>query len=109
MRPLTALLARGLVVALVGAGLARPPAAAAQDLSAAFRANPKTLQAFRPVVSRPSESAVRVRCAGKDVALGTVVAADGWILTKASELSGKRIVCRFKDGRYLAARLVGVQ
>ena len=32
---------------------------------------------------------------------------DGWILTKASLLTGK-IVCRLKDGRELEARLIGV-
>jgi serine protease Do len=50
---------------------------------------------------------VRVLCDGKEVALGTVVGPDGWILTKASELKGK-IVCRFSDQRQLEAETVGV-
>jgi len=65
------------------------------------------LTAFREVVARPSQSAVRVQCDGKDAALGTVVAADGWVLTKASELKGKTTV-KLKDGRELEARVVGV-
>jgi serine protease Do len=97
-------------VAFLGLGLARPTAAPAQDFREVLHSGPKVLKAFRPVVSRPSASAVRVRCAGKDVALGTVVGAEGWVLTKASVLPvGKGIDCRLKDGRTLSARLVGVQ
>ena len=40
-------------------------------------------------------------------ALGTVISADGYILTKASELHGGAR-CRFKDGRELPATLVGI-
>jgi serine protease Do len=72
-----------------------------------LRTNPKFLDAFRDVVARPSRSTVRVRCDDEDVALGTIVGADGWILTKASVLEGK-IVCHLKDGRDLEARIVGV-
>jgi serine protease Do len=50
---------------------------------------------------------VRVKCNDKNVALGTVVGADGWILTKFSQLDGPA-VCMLKDGRQLAARLTGV-
>jgi serine protease Do len=65
------------------------------------------LHAFDPVVAKPSVSTVRVRCDGKDVALGTVTGANGWILTKASQLTGMT-TCRLKDGRELPATLVGV-
>jgi serine protease Do len=85
---------------LLAGGVAR-----AQD--SGFKSSPKVLEAFRPVVARPSQSTAVVRCDGKDVALGTVVGADGWILTKASELKGKA-VCKLKDGRELTARVVGV-
>jgi serine protease Do len=71
------------------------------------RSNSKILAAFRDVVARPSESTVQVQCDGKDATLGTAVAPDGWILTKASPLKGK-IVCRLRDGRELDARIVGV-
>jgi serine protease Do len=105
---LPVLLRNGLLVLAAGGLLtAWPPAAAAQKLDELRRSGPPVLQAFRDVVSKPSESAVRVRCDGKDVALGTVTGADGWILTKLSVLTGK-ITCLVKDGRELPALLVGV-
>lgn len=61
---------------------------------------------FRDVVAQPSQSTVVVRCEGKEVALGTVVGAEGWILTKYSELKGSA-VCVFRDGQELPARLTG--
>ncbi len=68
---------------------------------------PSLSKLFREVVAQPSQSTARVRCDGKDVALGTVVGADGWILTKYSELTGP-VTCILKDGRELSARVVGV-
>jgi serine protease Do len=95
------------LVALFGLGLCGP--ASAQNVRDFLRDGPKVREAFRPVVNHPSASAVRVRCGGKDVALGTIVGADGWIITKASVLTGKDIKCRFKDGSELPAHLTGVQ
>jgi serine protease Do len=65
------------------------------------------LHAFQAVVAKPSHSTVRVQCDGKDVALGTVIGPDGWILTKASQLKGIA-VCQLQDGRQLEARVVGI-
>jgi serine protease Do len=62
---------------------------------------------FQPSVTSALACVVRVKCDDKDAALGTVVGPDGWVLTKASELSGK-ITCRLKDGRELQARIVGL-
>jgi serine protease Do len=62
--------------------------------------------AFKSVVAKPSESVVRVLCDGVEIALGTVVGPDGFIVTKASDLRGK-IVCKFKDGKEFVARIVG--
>jgi serine protease Do len=45
-------------------------------------------------------------CDGKKAALGTVVGADGWVLTKASQLDDKP-VCQLKDGTELEAEVVG--
>jgi serine protease Do len=70
------------------------------------RSNPRLLAAFRKAVARPAQSTVRLRCNGRDAALGTVVGADGWILTKASLLTGP-VVCQLPGGRELPARLVG--
>jgi hypothetical protein len=50
---------------------------------------------------------VRIKCDGSEVALGTVVGPDGWVLSKASQLKG-RVVCRTRDGQEREARLVGV-
>src|SRR5947209_3871751 len=81
------------------------PAAGAQGLHTDFlRTNPKFLQIFRAVVAEPSQSVVRVRSDDKDVALGVIVGADGWVLTKAFDLKGK-ITCRLKDGREYEAKL----
>jgi serine protease Do len=61
---------------------------------------------FRDVVADASRGTVAVLCDDKRVALGTVVSADGYIVTKASELSGK-IVCKRGDKTY-PAKLIGV-
>lgn len=67
----------------------------------------KYLAAFKEVVAKASQTTVRVQCDGKDVALGAVVGADGWILTKASELKGSP-TCLLRDGRHLEARIAGI-
>jgi serine protease Do len=72
-----------------------------------LKSSPGVLTAFRAVVAKPSQSTVRVQCDGKDIALGTIVGPNGWILTKASELKGPAL-CRLRDGRQLEARVVGV-
>ena len=66
------------------------------------------IKIFREVVSRPSRSTVRVWNDGKEVALGTVVHKDGWIITKASELTGKLTTVKFADGVELFADVKGV-
>jgi serine protease Do len=71
------------------------------------RSEPRILAVFSEVVARPSQSTVRVRWDNKDVALGTIVSADGLILTKASELKGQKITCKLKDGRDLEAKRIG--
>jgi hypothetical protein len=65
----------------------------AQAQRATLKNDRAVLAAFRSVVAKPSQSTVRILCDGKDAALGTVVAADGWIVTKATELKGK-VVCK---------------
>src|SRR5262245_12272673 len=66
---------------------------------------PKVLAAFRDVVSGASLSTVRVLAEGKQIALGTIVSADGYIATKSSELKDKLQV-QLYDGRKIDARLV---
>ncbi len=72
-----------------------------------LRSNPKFVQSFREVVSKPSQSTVRILCDGKDTALGMIVGADGWILTKANDLHGD-VACRLRDGREFSAEIVGI-
>ena len=45
--------------------------------------------------------------AGVTVSLGTVVGAEGWVITKASELPGQPS-CRLPNGKVLSARVAGV-
>ena len=50
---------------------------------------------------------MQVLCDDKPVSLGTVVSADGYILTKASELSG-RITCKLHGQKEFKARRVAI-
>jgi S1-C subfamily serine protease len=65
--------------------------------------NTKGLDALAAPAHR---SAVTVFARDKPVALGLVIAADGWVVTKASALSGP-LVCQLADGRKLEATLNG--
>jgi serine protease Do len=85
------------------AGLLLLSPALAQD-----RLHSSVLAAFRPIVESPAKSTVQVFSNGKAAALGAVVDADGYILTKASELKG-RIECQLFDGRRMGAQLVGLE
>src|ERR1700730_15071491 len=73
------------------------------------RSNPQLLAAMSEISSKASAFTVRVRVSGSDrhVALGTIVKADGWVLTMASELKRDN-TCELKDGRVLEAKIVGV-
>jgi serine protease Do len=89
---------------------AAAPAACAQR----FRLDKETTKsadglknAFKDVVVSANAATVLVRCAGKNVALGTVVSADGYVLTKASELMGDPAVV-LRDATERPATVVGV-
>jgi serine protease Do len=71
------------------------------------KSNSEMFAAMTEVVAKPSAFTVRVRCADKDAALGTIVGPDGWIVTKYSELKGPAKVV-LKDGRDFDAIVVGV-
>lgn len=65
--------------------------------------------AFRRVVSDARRATVSVKRGERQVALGTVVDPDGYILTKASEVVGDQpIVCQFYDRRSREAERIGV-
>ena len=80
---------------------------AAPSLHGQQTKSPQIISLFRAVVATPSQSTVRVLVAGKEAALGTVVGAEGWILTKHSELKGKKITCKMPDGTELDAEMIG--
>jgi len=71
-----------------------------------FAHGPHVRSAFREVVADTRQATVEIRSDGKRVALGGIVGADGWILTKSSSLVGP-LTCRLSDGRELDARVVG--
>ena len=80
----------------------------AQQLArSSFKNGRAVKKAFRPVVAESRRATVRIRSNGKAVALGAVVDAGGFILTKASALK-RPLTCRFTDGRELTARIIGV-
>lgn len=80
---------------------------AVPSLHAQQTKSPQIVGLFRDVVAKPSQSTVRVLVADKEVALGTVVSADGWILTKHSELKTGKIACKLANGLEIDAELVG--
>ena len=79
-----------------GGGPAVPPDTGKKRLAALFAPSLKTAAA----------SVARVQRDGKDAALGTVVTADGYLLTKGSELRGELTVV-LKDGTVHDATRVG--
>lgn len=79
--------------------------AAAEPISE--RSGPKLLTPFKPIVAAANAATVRILCDDKDAALGTIVGADGFILTKASELRGA-VAVKLGDGSLLDAEIVSV-
>ncbi|WP_442508242.1 S1C family serine protease [Novipirellula sp. SH528] len=74
------------------------------------RDNGEMMQLVHPILGNIDESVVQVISGGRPVALGTIVGADGYVLTKRSELSGgDPIRVRLHDGRLLPARVAAVR
>ena len=73
------------------------------------RDNADMVNLVRPISEAVRESVVQVLCGGRPVSLGTVVAADGYVLTKRSELSSDPIRVRLSDGRMFPARVAAVR
>ncbi len=61
---------------------------------------------FRPAVHPASEATVEVLCDGQLKSLGLIVSADGYVVTKASQLAGT-VACRLASGESYRAELVG--
>ncbi len=70
------------------------------------RDHPAVKAAFRQAVGQARPSVCFVECEGKDAVLGTITGAEGWILTKASELKASP-VCKIGDQKY-PAQVVGI-
>ncbi len=62
--------------------------------------------AYVSIVASADQATVRILSGGKESALGTVVDADGYVLTKYSELRDP-VTCRLGDGRTVTASVVG--
>jgi serine protease Do len=72
------------------------------------RSNFFMLQAFNDAIGSTYKCTVQLMTGGEQCALGTIVDSDGWIVTKASELSGNsKVRCLLSDRREFAAELVG--
>lgn len=63
--------------------------------------------AFRDVVADASRSTVRILCDDRRTSLGVIVDANGYILTKASELSGE-VTCQILGRDTMPARIVNI-
>jgi len=67
----------------------------------------EVLKAFSPVVAKARHSVVQLHHDGKTLTLGTVVTADGLVLTKASEVrEAEPLTAELADGRRVAAQLL---
>ncbi len=89
-------------LSIIVLGLVAVPSLHAQQTK-----SPQIVGLFRDVVAKPSQCTVRVLVADKEVALGTIVSADGWVLTKHSELRAGKITCKLPSGLEIDAELVG--
>jgi serine protease Do len=73
-----------------------------------FSQGSASLAQYRSIVEPTRASVVVVLNGGVAVGLGTIVGADGWVITKASELPG-RPMCSLPDGKVVSARVAGVE
>ncbi len=73
------------------------------------RDNGDMLKLVRPLSETVGASVVQIVSDGTPVGLGVVVTADGYLLTKRSELSADPIRVRLPDARLLAARVAAVR
>lgn len=71
------------------------------------RDSQEVLSAFKPVMIQAPNCTVEISDGSKRIALGTVVSADGQILTKASLLAGRPLVALGPD-RTVEAKVIGI-
>ena len=95
-------------IACCANGLALPATAGDRRLTESdLKDGPRVHEAFRDVVSRVNASTVAVLVDGRQIALGVIVSPDGYILTKASDLSDD-VQCRIRGGGIVSAKIVGI-
>lgn len=95
-------------LALAGMSTSADSTAVAQRLEPERLTNgARTRDAFRPLTALARQACVQLLEGDDQVALGAIVADDGWVLTKASEVRGS-IRCVLADGRNVSGRLVAV-
>ena len=70
------------------------------------RLSPDFISTFEPISKSMETATVQVLSGGKQVALGTIVDADGYILTKASELK-RDLKCQVGDEEF-EAQVIGI-
>jgi serine protease Do len=87
--------------------LADPASAQRRGERASERTSTALFPVFQNIVAKANAATVRVLCDDKDAALGTVVSADGYVLTKASELRGA-VAVKLGDDTVLEAEVVSV-
>ncbi len=75
-------------------------------VSSHLKNNDQIRSLLGPTLAPAAAATVRVLGDDRAVALGTIVAADGFIVTKASQLTAK-LECQLSDGRKLPATLIG--
>jgi S1-C subfamily serine protease len=73
------------------------------------RDNLEMIRLIRPISDTVKDSVVQVLSGGRLVALGTVVSADGYVLTKRSELSGDPVRVQLGDDQLFPARVAAVR
>ena len=97
----------GMGVMALWAGLCLAQAVSIGEASAREKNDASVKAAFREAIAGAAAGTVRVLVDGKAGPLGTIVDAEGYVVSKASLLQGK-LTCRLKDGRELEAAVVGV-
>ena len=71
------------------------------------RQSPIVLSQIQSPIQSAAVSTVAIKTNDRQIALGTVIKSDGYILTKASEVKSRTsLTCEFRDGRKLEAKLV---
>ena len=73
-----------------------------------FKSGETTRSAFNDLVAAAREATVEILCDDKVKALGVIVDADGFVLTKASELEGQ-VACKLINGKVYDGEVIGVQ